>query len=73
MKPVVDRLEVQYAGRLNIIRVDIQSTAGKTIAQEYGLFVTPSFLFFDAQGQEAFRTVGRLDENQIMILLADQQ
>ena len=32
-----------------------------------------SFLFFDAQGQEAYRTVGRLDVNQIKILLADQQ
>lgn len=73
MKPVVDRLEEQYADRLKIIRVDIQSTAGETIAQEYGLFVTPSFLFFDARGQEAFRTVGRLDVNQIKILLADQQ
>jgi thioredoxin-like negative regulator of GroEL len=73
MKPVVDRLEEQYAGRLKIIRVDIQSTAGETIAQEYGLFMTPSFLFFDAQGHEAFRTVGSLDVNQIRILLADPQ
>ena len=73
MKPVVDRLEEQYAGRLEIIRVDIQSTAGETIAQEYGLFVTPSFLFFDAQGQEAFRSAGTLDVNRIRILLTDQQ
>ena len=73
MKPVVDRLEEQYSSRLNIIRVDIQSTAGESIAQEYGLFVTPGFLLFDAQGQEVFRTVGTLDVNQITILLADQQ
>ena len=30
-------------------------------------------VFFDAQGQEVFRTVGTLDVNQITILLADQQ
>lgn len=73
MKPVVDRLEAQYPDQLQVIRVDIQSEAGKTIAQEYGLFLTPSFLFFDSQGQEILRMVGSLDTNQISDLLEDQR
>ena len=73
MQIVENRLEAQYTGRLNVICVDIQSTAGEIIARENGLFLTPSFLFFNAQGQEAFRTVGRLDLYQIRVLLEDQK
>jgi len=67
----VDRLEAEYPERLQVIRVDIQSTAGKMVASEYGLFLTPSFIFFGAEGQEIIRTVGSLDINQIRTLLSD--
>lgn len=65
MKPVVDRLEEQYTGKLQVIRLDIQSSAGKAIACEYGVLVTPTFLFFDGHGREVQRMVGRLDQDLI--------
>lgn len=73
MKPVVDRLEEQYPGKLKIVRVDIQSTAGETIAREFGLFLTPSFLLFDAQGKEVARTAGSLDVNRVRMFVDRQQ
>jgi thioredoxin 1 len=65
LKPVVDRLEEQYSGHLDVVRVDIQSSAGRAIAGEFGVLVTPTFLFFDAQGKEIQRMVGSLDEELI--------
>ena len=57
---------------MNILRVDIQSSAGRAIAGEYGVLVTPTFLFFDAQGQEIRRMVGGLDEELIEHTLEDR-
>jgi thioredoxin-related protein len=61
MKPIVDGIEQQTKGRLVVLRVDIQSQTGRTLAPLYGFQVTPTFIFFDAQGRELWRTVGLLD------------
>jgi thioredoxin-related protein len=61
MKPIVDGIEKQYKGRLVVIRLDIQSTAGRTLAPLYGFQLTPTFIFFDAQGKEGWRSIGQLD------------
>ncbi len=61
MKPIVDGLEKQYTGRLVVIRVNIQSAAGQTLAPLYGFQYTPTFIFFDAGGNELWREVGQLD------------
>jgi thioredoxin-like negative regulator of GroEL len=72
LKPVVDRLEEQYNGQLDVVRVDIQSSAGRAIAGEFGVLVTPTFMFFDAQGQEIQRMVGSLNEELIKRTLEDR-
>jgi len=46
------------------VRVDVQSPAGATVAREYGTF-TPTFVFFDAQGEENWRVIGSLDADQV--------
>ena len=68
----MNRLEEQYSGQLDVLRVDIQSSAGRAIAGEYDVLVTPTFLFFDAQGQEIQRMVGSLDEELIERTLEDR-
>ncbi|MEZ0395530.1 MAG: thioredoxin family protein [Anaerolineales bacterium] len=60
IKPPVDRLEAQYAGRLIVLRVNVQSQAGRELAAVYGFQYTPTFIFFDAAGQERWREVGGL-------------
>jgi hypothetical protein len=32
MKPIVDGIEKEYKGRLTVIRLDMQSAAGSTLA-----------------------------------------
>ncbi|HEY5269084.1 MAG TPA: thioredoxin family protein [Anaerolineales bacterium] len=61
MKPIVDGVEQQYKGRLIVIRVDIQSETGRILAPLYGFQYTPTFIFFDAQGKELWRSIGQLD------------
>jgi thioredoxin-related protein len=61
MKPIVDGLEQELAGRLRVIRLNVQDPVGKALAGELGFRMTPTFIFFDAQGKEAWREVGRLD------------
>ncbi len=62
MKPVVDRLETEYEGKLIFIRLNIQEKAGMELAPLYDFQYTPTFIFFDEQGNELWRTIGSLDE-----------
>jgi thioredoxin-related protein len=61
MKPIVDGIEKQYTKRLLVIRVNIQSETGSTLAPIYGFQYTPTFIFFDADGKELWRSVGGID------------
>ncbi len=61
IKPVVDRLEKELRGKLVVRRVDIQSTEGRQMASQYGIELTPTFLFFDTTGKEQWRSVGQPD------------
>lgn len=68
-KPVVDGLEREFAGRLEVLRVDIQSAAGKDLQRVYGAF-TPTFVLFDAAGEEMWRMVGSLDADAVRASLS---
>ena len=70
MKPVVDRLETQEQGRLRVIRVNGQGAVGKTLGARYDFQFTPTFIFFDAQGTEQWRSVGSLDPLKVQQSLA---
>ena len=61
----MDGLEREYAGRLLIIRLDIQSEVGRELAPVYGFQYTPTFVFFDAAGTELWRQVGGLDAGRL--------
>ena len=63
-KPIVNGLKTEFPGQLRVISVDVQSTLGRELAREYGNF-TPTFVFFDGQGQEMWRAVGKLEADQV--------
>jgi thioredoxin-related protein len=60
----VDGLEVEFPTQLKVVRVDVQSAFGRELAREYGTF-TPTFVLFDAQGEELWRVVGSLDAEKV--------
>lgn len=61
MKPIVDGIEQEYDGRLLVIRLNIQEEVGRELAPLFEFEFTPTFIFFDAQGTELWRSVGNLD------------
>jgi thioredoxin-related protein len=64
-KPIVDGTEAENTGKLVVLRVDVQDPAGRSLAQEYRTLATPTFIFLDAQGQEMWRSVGRIDPGKV--------
>ncbi len=65
VKPVVDGLEEELNGQVEFIRLNIQDGVGQELAPLYGFEYTPTFIFFDAQGSEIWREVGRLDPQRV--------
>jgi len=65
----VDGLESEFSDSLKVVRVDVQSALGRSLAREYGSF-TPTFVFFDLQGEELWREIGSLDAEKVRQALA---
>jgi thioredoxin-related protein len=65
MKPVVDGLEQELGDQLQFVRLNIQDKVGMELAPVYGFQYTPTFIFFDGQGNELWRTVGKLNPQKV--------
>lgn len=50
---------------IHIIRLNIQQTVGRELAPVYNFEFTPTFIFFDAQGNEVWRQVGEFDPQKV--------
>ncbi len=73
LRPLVDQIEQKYRDRLIVIRVNIQSASGRELTRYYQFEYTPTFIFFDGQGREVWRSVGELDPNRIAESLESTQ
>jgi len=65
VKPVVDGIEREFKQELRVIRVNIQDPKGQKLADAYNFEYTPTFIFFDQQGQEVWRSVGELKPERV--------
>lgn len=61
----MDGIETELNSRLLVIRVNIQERVGRELAPVYDFEYTPTFIFFDAQGHELWRTVGEIDPQHV--------
>ncbi len=57
-KPSVDGLERATQGRLNVVRVDVETPSATLVANRYGYQYTPTYILVDRQGREVWRQVG---------------
>lgn len=60
-RPLVDQIERKHQGRLVVIRLNVTEPAGRAAAARYCLLATPTFVFFDPDSTEVWRTVGVID------------
>ncbi len=70
-KPIVDGIERVHEGRLTVIRLNVQDPAGEALLERFGFRFTPTFIFFDGDGEELQRWVGGILSDEVRELLED--
>ena len=60
----MNELTEEFPETLQVVSVDVQSALGRELVREYGNF-TPTFIFYDGQGKELWRSVGTLDAEKV--------
>ena len=68
----MDGLEKELGSKLRIVRVNVQDQVGRELAPVYHFEYTPTFIFFDARGQEVWRSIGEIDAARVRASVAQQ-
>lgn len=68
-RPTLDALEDELKDELKVVRLDVASLAGQTVRVELHVYATPTFILFDAQGNELWRRSGALDPSEVYAAL----
>jgi thioredoxin 1 len=69
MAPILDELRETYAGRMDVVFIDVWQNRGA--AEEYRVQVIPTQIFFDPAGNELFRHQGFLSREDILAKWAE--
>lgn len=64
MIPVLDALTTEYAGRLEVVFIDVW--ADREAGKGYGIRLIPTQIFYDAAGKELFRHEGYWSKESIV-------
>ena len=67
MKPVLESLEREHGERISVLNVDIIKTRG--YISRYKIQLMPTQVFFDAQGREIGRNMGKVSAGEILARL----
>jgi len=62
MRPVVDRLRVKYAGKVDIKRMNTSEGSAEVeqLAQSFGIQYVPTFVFVNSDGTKSGVIVGQV-------------
>ncbi|MHB8761930.1 MAG: thioredoxin family protein [Coriobacteriia bacterium] len=67
MEPTVDKLRGKYEPRIERFEIiDISTDAGLAQAEEFGVFITPTFVLLDLDGEELDRISGAATEESMV-------
>ncbi|MDI6828658.1 MAG: thioredoxin family protein [Armatimonadota bacterium] len=64
MKPILDELQKEYQGKVNIVFVHVGKE--NVLGEVYGISAIPVQVFYDKTGKELFRHVGYYDKKSIL-------
>ncbi len=67
MKPILDALERDHGARISVRSIDIIKVRG--YASRYRIQLMPTQVYFDAQGREIGRTMGKVTGGEILARL----
>lgn len=67
MEPTVENLKEEYEPRIEKFEIiDVTTTEGLAQADEYGVFITPTFVLLDMDGNELDRVQGAATEENMV-------
>lgn len=70
-KPIVDGLEAEWDGDVEVLRLNVQGEGVRPLLQDLNFRYTPTFILFDGSGNEIWRTNGALNPQVVKAQLAD--
>jgi thioredoxin 1 len=68
MAPILEELKIQYAGKADILFIDVWKVPEQ--AKIHGIQTIPTQIFFDDKGREVFRHIGFMDKKRIVDILS---
>jgi len=69
MRPILKELNKEYAGKTDILVIDVYKYQG--LAKDYKVALIPTLVFFDAKGKEVFRQMGSMEKDKIISKLKE--
>lgn len=67
MEPTVDKLRTEYESKIDKFEIiDVSTDEGLSQADEFGVFITPTFVLLDAEGNELDRVQGAATEENMV-------
>lgn len=67
MEPTVEKLRKEYEPKIDQFEIiDVSTTEGLAKADEFGVFITPTFVLLDADGNELDRVQGAATEENMV-------
>jgi thioredoxin 1 len=64
MKPILDELREEYAGRMDVTFIDVRKYREE--AEVYRVRMIPTQIFYDAEGNELYRRSGFIGKDDIL-------
>ena len=69
-KPIVNGIEQDYQNKLRVVHLDARDAENRAIAAQIGVKMTPTYVLFDANGTEVWRSMGAVNRPQFDTLVA---
>jgi len=72
MQPILEEIEKEYQGKVEVIFHDVKTPAGKPYIKEFGVRAIPTQVFLDKDGNEYFRHLGFFPKEEVVKVLQQQ-
>jgi thiol-disulfide isomerase/thioredoxin len=66
-RPIVDNIERDLAGTLDVLRVNVAEAVGQEVRERFGATMVPTIIVLDEHGTERYRTEGRLPRKRAIL------
>ena len=64
-EPIVNGLQKEWADSVQVLQVNIQDHENRALTNRLQASFTPTFILFDAAGQEVWRSVGQINAAEV--------